>query len=575
MVSTPNRPVFSPGLGRGEKPTNPFHVEELDAEQLHDLLAAAGLRRRRRARRCTTATAIAQWEQRTGAGIVAAQVAATLDPGEGPRRRGRRASCASVTARRLRRRRRPTARRTSSRWRWRRDRHRPEPVGTFCLVLHTHLPWLAHHGAWPVGEEWLHQAWATSYLPVLDVLERLAAEGRRDLLTLGVTPVRAAQLDDPLARRRVPHLARLLAGRAPRASPRTASRDLRELGSREFVAVAARARGGRGRVVAAGCRRCCARSSTPARVELLGGPATHPFQPLLDDRWLRFALRDRPRRRRRAPRPAPRGDLGAGVRLPARARGATTPTSASAASSSTARRCRAPAAARREAVTVGDSDVVAFARDLEVTYRVWSPRKGYPGGRWYRDFHTFDHGSGFRPARVTSTTTPVAREGAVRPGARGAGRCAPTRPTSSTSYAGASSTSPTQRDGRPGLVVAAYDTELFGHWWHEGPQWLEAVLRAAARGRRARHDARRRGRGRARRRAAVDLGAGSWGSGKDWRVWDGEAVADLVDDNARLRDARAGKVLRDAPTAPAATPCATSSRAIDAARARRATGRSW
>jgi len=33
------------------------------------------------------------------------------------------------------------------------------------------------------------------------------------------------------------------------------------------------------------------------------------------------------------------------------------------------------------------------------------------------------------------------------------------------------------RDGRPGLVVAAYDTELFGHWWHEGPAFLERVLR--------------------------------------------------------------------------------------------------
>ena len=34
------------------------------------------------------------------------------------------------------------------------------------------------------------------------------------------------------------------------------------------------------------------------------------------------------------------------------------------------------------------------------------------------------------------------------------------------------------RDGRPGVVVVAYDTELFGHWWHEGPQFLERVLRA-------------------------------------------------------------------------------------------------
>ena len=39
----------------------------------------------------------------------------------------------------------------------------------FTLVLHTHLPWLAHHGSWPVGEEWLYQAWSASYLPLVDL----------------------------------------------------------------------------------------------------------------------------------------------------------------------------------------------------------------------------------------------------------------------------------------------------------------------------------------------------------------------------------------------------------------------
>ena len=42
VVSTPNRLTFSPGLGRGEKPTNPFHVEEFDAEQIAPLLMEAG-----------------------------------------------------------------------------------------------------------------------------------------------------------------------------------------------------------------------------------------------------------------------------------------------------------------------------------------------------------------------------------------------------------------------------------------------------------------------------------------------------------------------------------------------------
>src|SRR4051812_8463725 len=84
------------------------------------------------------------------------------------------------------------------------------------------------------------------------------------------------------------------------------------------------------------------------------------------------------------------------------------------------------------------------------------------------------------------------------------------------------------------MVVAAYDTELFGHWWHEGPAWLEEVLRtlpqagvrvttlsgALAAGHLG---------------GPVDLPASSWGSGKDWRVWDGEQVADLVDAGASLQ----------------------------------------
>ncbi len=83
VVTTPNRPVFSPGLGRGERPTNPFHVEELDAEQLASLLTGSGLADvdvlglRHGAR-------IVAWERQTGAGIVAAQIAAVTGAGPVP-----------------------------------------------------------------------------------------------------------------------------------------------------------------------------------------------------------------------------------------------------------------------------------------------------------------------------------------------------------------------------------------------------------------------------------------------------------------------------------------------------------
>jgi 1,4-alpha-glucan branching enzyme len=83
------------------------------------------------------------------------------------------------------------------------------------------------------------------------------------------------------------------------------------------------------------------------------------------------------------------------------------------------------------------------------------------------------------------------------------------------------------RIGRPALVVAAFDTELFGHWWHEGPAWLARVLRALpAAGIEVGTLAQAAERGFVG--APAPLGDSSWGSGKDWRVWAGSDVADLV-----------------------------------------------
>src|SRR3954447_6637187 len=60
------------------------------------------------------------------------------------------------------------------------------------IVLHTHMPYVEGFGTWPFGEEWLWEAIATSYLPLLDVLD--AHPGK---VTLSVTPVLADQLEAP------------------------------------------------------------------------------------------------------------------------------------------------------------------------------------------------------------------------------------------------------------------------------------------------------------------------------------------------------------------------------------------
>ncbi|MGH3326252.1 MAG: hypothetical protein ACRDPT_00350, partial [Streptomycetales bacterium] len=347
-------------------------------------------------------------------------------------------------------------------------------IGTCCVVLHTHLPWLAHHGSWPVGEEWLYQAWSSAYLPVVRMLERLADEGRRDLVTLGVTPVLAAQLDDPYCLRQFHTWLGFWQTRAEGLAGRREPH-LRDLATYEFQN-ATRALDDfetRWRVGASPVLRRLADSGT---VELLGGPATHPFQPLLDKRVARFALRTGldDAVLRFGTRPAgiwaPECGYRPGLESLYAAEGVRHflvdgPTLL-AAGRSTA-----------EGVQVGDSRVVAFGRDLDVTYRVWSPRRGYPGGPRYRDFHTFDHASGFRPARVTGVRVPPEDKAPYDPAAGRAAVEADARDFASVvreRLLGLRA----QRKGRPGLVVVAYDTELFGHWWHEGPAWLEAVLRA-------------------------------------------------------------------------------------------------
>lgn len=413
-----------------------------------------------------------------------------------------------------------------------------DPVpGLFTLVLHTHLPWLAHHGRWPVGEEWLYQSWAACYLPLTRVLRGLAAENRTHLVTLGITPVVAAQLDDPYCLQGMHHwlanwqlraLEAATTRTATGTSPASAPEALRRFGTHEL----------------AGADQAMAEFDTfwrhggspvlrelidSAVIELLGGPLAHPFQPLLNPRLREFALRE--------------GLADAGQRFAHVPRGIWAPECAYAPGMETGYAAAGvghfmvdgPSLHGDTALgrPVGDTDVVAFGRDLQVSYRVWSPKSGYPGHSAYRDFHTYDHTTGLKPARVTGRNVPSEEKAPYDPERADAaidGHVADFVDTVRRRLR-----SESERIGRPAHVVAAFDTELFGHWWHEGPEWLGRVLRALpAAGVRVGtlSDAVREG----YVGSPVQLPPSSWGSGKDWQVWAGEKVSDLVQLNTEVVD---------------------------------------
>jgi 1,4-alpha-glucan branching enzyme len=398
-------------------------------------------------------------------------------------------------------------------------------AGTCCIVLHSHLPWLAHAGSWPVGEEWLYQAWADSYLPITDLLLRLAAEGRRSQVTLGMTPVLAAMLDDPYG---LEQFRLWVANWQVRAEGAVVDGVGVAAAEGERAQQAARTLDTRWSAGGSPVLRALADSGV---AEILGGPAAHPFLPLLDERIARAAL-----------------ELGledSTVRLGRRPRGIWAPECAYrpglerlyAAAGVTHFLVDGPTVdgATGAAYEVADasgtgSGVTAFARDLDVSYRVWSPSAGYPGAPWYRDFHTFDHASGLKPARVTGHDVEPADKDPYDPAAARAAVDA-----DADDFVGAVVRRLEQhreQTGAPGLVVVAYDTELFGHWWHEGPLFLETVLRrlpdhgvrlATLEDARADHVAGPR-----------NLPAGSWGAGKDWHIWTDQS--ELTEQGARVAD---------------------------------------
>ncbi len=69
--------------------------------------------------------------------------------------------------------------------------------GNITLVLHTHLPWVMHHGGWPHGTDWLCEAVAECYIPLLNVFNELKNEGCTSKATFDISPVLCEQMEHP------------------------------------------------------------------------------------------------------------------------------------------------------------------------------------------------------------------------------------------------------------------------------------------------------------------------------------------------------------------------------------------
>ena len=72
----------------------------------------------------------------------------------------------------------------------------PQKIGSFALVLHSHLPYVIAHGKWPHGMDWLNEAASGCYLPILNILYELIEDGFSPHVTIGISPILCEQLAD-------------------------------------------------------------------------------------------------------------------------------------------------------------------------------------------------------------------------------------------------------------------------------------------------------------------------------------------------------------------------------------------
>ena len=371
------------------------------------------------------------------------------------------------------------------------------PVGYLSLVLHAHLPFVRHPEYEDfLEEDWLYEAITETYIPLLEVFDGLERDGVDWRLTMSVTPTLAAMLSDPLLQYRyVRHIDNLIAltnKELERTRWQPEFFPLAQMYNHRFKRAREVFVNQYGNNLLHGFRRFF----ETGKLEIVTCAATHGFMPLMvvnenaRRAQIEIGCREFERHFGKRPKGIWLAECGyiegvdqllkdAGIRYffvdthgvlfaePRPKYGVYAP------------------------ILCPKTNVAALARDTESSKQVWSAIEGYPGDYNYRDFYRdvgFDldfeylkphlHQTGIRSLlgvkyyKITGRTDqklPYDPKAAMDKAADHAGNFMFNREKQVEWLSGSMD--------RPPLIVAPYDAELFGHWWFEGPDWINFLLR--------------------------------------------------------------------------------------------------
>ena len=404
------------------------------------------------------------------------------------------------------------------------------------FTLHAHLPYVVNHGTWPHGMEWLHEAAAETYLPLLRVLRNLERDSIRFHCNLNLSPVLLEQLAHPVFLAEFPkYLSRkIVAAQEDEAffqqSGETHYADLARFWRAFFTEAVDDFNALDGSIIA-GFRHF----NDTGLIEIITCCATHSYLPLLGTdesvrAQVRLAVQTHHRHFGRAPRgiwspecgyrpagvwscpvpdadgsPAPQPFDRIGIEQAFSESGLNfffvdthliegsrrfsgvyelrdnhasaqfTPRDPGNAYPAT-RHLYQPYVVDGPYVHAQPADrpVAVFPRDPRTGLQVWSGDSGYPGDPCYLDFHKKRWPGGHRYWRVSGARVDMKDKEPYRPDEARARIAAHAAHFTHLVHQALSSATAT---GNPPILCAPFDAELFGHWWFEGPHWLEAVAR--------------------------------------------------------------------------------------------------
>jgi len=372
--------------------------------------------------------------------------------------------------------------------------------GDLALVLHAHLPFIRHpEHRYHLEENWLYEACAATYLPLLDVFRGLARDGVPFRMTMSLSPPLCAMLSDDLLKTRTAAYLERLVRLGDRELERTATdptfHGIARFYADRFGRIKALYDELRGDLV--GAFRAL---QDDGLLEIITVGATHGYMPVIREpsarrAQIQVAAESYQRSFGRWPRGIWLPECGytegldgvlaeVGLRyFFVDAHGIVN--------------AKPQPPLGIHAPVFCKSGVAAFGRDLESSKQVWSAKEGYPGDGVYRDFYRdigfdlpadyigpFIHPDGIRVHtgykyfRVTGPDVDLAHKQPYDPhlarerAAQHAGNFMFNREKQIEHLA-------TRMDRRP-LVVSPYDAELYGHWWFEGPWFLDFLARKMA-----------------------------------------------------------------------------------------------